>query len=108
MKFISTYIYCLLLLLSSFCIHSQNEKIDSLKLIVNASGEDTNKVKTLNLLTWELKSGGEFDLAYDYARLSQALCLKLNYQKGLVGAYMNQGLINAYKTAAADVIKQCA
>jgi tetratricopeptide (TPR) repeat protein len=85
------------LLLSDLAGICQNHKIDSLKQLVKIQIADTNKVNALNSLTCELKNIGQLDLAFDYARVSELLCIELNYNRGLAAVYLNQGLINFYR-----------
>ncbi|MFZ8493751.1 hypothetical protein ACO1MY_13375, partial [Staphylococcus aureus] len=63
---------------------SQTGQIDSLKLLLKASREDTNKVKTLNALSSNLLNIGQYDSARVIAQqvLSLASSLSVGKAKG--------------------------
>ncbi len=74
----------------SFC---QDTSItDSLTQLLNVSNPDSNKVKLLNDLAWELKISDP-DKARNYLDNSVQLSQKLKYQKGEAQAYNNRGVV---------------
>jgi tetratricopeptide (TPR) repeat protein/serine phosphatase RsbU (regulator of sigma subunit) len=66
-------------------------KLDSLKKIA-ISSQDTNAVKAMNSIAWELRNYN-FDQALDYLEKSTELALRLNYNFGLAEAYNFRGLL---------------
>ena len=69
---------------------SQSNTIDSLRAILKTTGEDTNRVNALNLLSYELLYG-DTDTAIYLSNQAKDLSEKLNYSKGLAGAYLRLG-----------------
>ncbi len=74
---------------------AQTERIDSLKQIVITAQQDTNKVKTLNILAKEYQNI-DLDSASIYAEQSLELALLINYKPGEAEAYRNIGIIHFY------------
>ncbi len=75
---------------------SQNIKIDSLKNILGASIEDTNKVNILNRLSSALASSS-LEEAEKYADMAKTISVKLNFSAGLADALYNKGFTFFYK-----------
>jgi len=77
----------LLLLISSFLQRSeaQNPKvlIDSLTNALKTAGEDTNKVKCLNDLAWQLGLIGENEQSFNYANTALELAESLHFKIGI-------------------------
>ncbi|HEX4372225.1 MAG TPA: hypothetical protein VHZ50_02870, partial [Puia sp.] len=76
-----------LFFICSFGLYAQNNstdslKIDSLKKVLLKENEDTNKVNTLNAISWDLYQERDFDNSTQYANKTLALAEKLNYKKG--------------------------
>ena len=69
---------------------AQNHTIDSLQAILQTAGQDTNKVNTLNILSYELLYSNTDTTIY-YANLAKDLSEKLNYAKGAASAYLRLG-----------------
>jgi tetratricopeptide (TPR) repeat protein len=90
---LSTRIFTLgiLLVFIHFRVASQ-PKIDSLKRVLAESGSDTNKVNTLNQLSWNLRSNSP-DQAMRYAIEAGNLARKLDYEKGEADSYNYTGVI---------------
>ncbi len=91
-KIISWTIYVLVMI----CVPSlsgQNHTIDSLRRVAKEGKEDTNKAKTLNLLSARFFSIGRYDTAMVCANNAAALSEKLDFKKGLSFAITNIGLI---------------
>ena len=82
--------FTLILILSSWVATAQNYNIDSLRSVVNSSGNDTNKVNAMSLLAYELLNINT-DSAIYYANRVKDLSEQLNYNKGLTGAYFRLG-----------------
>ncbi|WP_268845875.1 tetratricopeptide repeat-containing sensor histidine kinase [Flavobacterium aestivum] len=75
----------------SFSQKSKEQKIDSLKIELSHSKEDTLKAKTLNDLSssyYYINSG----LSFKYAKSALALSQKTRYKKGTGNAYYNIGI----------------
>ena len=78
---------------------SQSKKTDSLLSVIKTAKEDTNKVKTLNLLGRECEVGGGDEKGINYAAEAKKLSERLNYRSGLASAEnllgnLNRGLGN--------------
>lgn len=69
---------------------AQNNKIDSLLTILKTAHEDTNKVNTLNALSYELLYSNSDTTIY-LASQAKDLAEKLDYSKGLASAYLRLG-----------------
>jgi hypothetical protein len=80
-----------ILLCSSENTFAQNNQIDSLKLLLFQSKEDTIKVKTLIDLSWQFKIIAEFNTAIQYAEQALALAMQLEYRKGEGDIYRRLG-----------------
>ncbi len=106
MKSISAII--LITLISGSDIFSQNTKIDSLRTFLKTAKQDTNKVNTLNALSWELINKGEYEKAMQYVNDALSLSNSLpgvypdkgggkgrGWAKGIAASYNNIG--NIYK-----------
>src|ERR1700752_107509 len=82
------------LCISLFCVcYSQNKTIDSLKRVLTTIKEDTNKIKTVNLLTDQLVNVGNPQEAIKYAEQGSELSEKLNFKIGLAYSQMLLGII---------------
>ena len=71
--------------------YGQDPQIDSLKTVIESSGEDTIKVNALNnlsLLIWDSQP----NMAITYANEARALGNKIKYKKGVALALKNIGL----------------
>lgn len=69
---------------------AQTNTVDSLLSILKTAGEDTARVNTLNLLSYELLYGNA-DTAIHLSTQAKALAEKLNYTDGLAKAYLRLG-----------------
>jgi tetratricopeptide (TPR) repeat protein len=72
---------------------SAQQNIDSLKNALNESVLDTNRVKTLNRLSWNLRSIDP-KIALAYALEAETLAEKIAFDKGKGDAYNNIGVIH--------------
>ncbi|MEO9022548.1 MAG: tetratricopeptide repeat protein [Ginsengibacter sp.] len=68
-------------------------KIDSLKNVLQTQKEDTNKVNSLNVLSFFLTYAGDTVNAIRYADEALSLAGKTNFEKGKGLAYLNIGTI---------------
>ncbi len=82
---------------------SQDATLDSLKIILESSGEDTVRVKVLNSISEQLYRTTPSD-AIVYGNLARMLAEKLNYQKGLAYALKNLGLAHYFKGEYVEVL----
>ncbi len=91
-KYILTLCVCLLFKFCNFCFANETDKIDSLTTVLKTSKEDTNKVITLNILSYELSQEGEYNPAEKYADSALKLSQKINYKRGEATSYNNIGI----------------
>lgn len=71
--------------------YGQDTQIDSLKTVIESSGEDTVKVNALNdlsLLIWDIQP----NMAITYANKARVIGNKINYKKGVANALKNIGM----------------
>ncbi len=88
----SKYFIFLYFLFLPIILLGQNREIDSLKNVVINLPEDTNKVKVINEISWNLLYTSKYDEARDYANKALILSNKLNYLLGQVKAIVRLGL----------------
>jgi Tetratricopeptide repeat len=91
------YIFLLFMFIGTISF-AQNSRLDSL---LNAQQQnklnDTNKVKTYNLISWEYFITSNLDESQKYAEKSIALATSLNFLKGKAEAINYTGNIHAQK-----------
>ncbi|MES2838167.1 MAG: tetratricopeptide repeat protein [Bacteroidota bacterium] len=75
-----------------------NNKIDSLKTVIKNSKEDSAKVKTQNILTWEYIYLSDFANAKAVAEQAVILAQKINNNEGEARALNNIGVTHYYKS----------
>ncbi|MCD4665661.1 MAG: sensor histidine kinase [Bacteroidales bacterium] len=78
-------------LLFPFINYSQTSIVDSLQQIVITQNNDSNKVKSLLLLAWELDDSKHKDI-FQYNKLALDLSKKINYQKGIIDSWYQLGV----------------
>ncbi len=78
-------------------VFGQNNKIDSLKIILQLENKDTATVSLLNTLSYELFQNGQFPEAMEYSDKAIVLADELNFKKGKAYALKNRGLAAYYK-----------
>jgi len=78
-------------LITSFSVTPQSVKIDSLIKVLDTQKNDTNKVKTLNLLCGQYKANSELDKVIEYGEQSLELSKKLKYFRGEANALTKIG-----------------
>ena len=84
-------LYLIVLVILSCNLSGQNNEIDSLILILKHQKDDTNKVNTLNNLSWENLSMGDYEKSIENSKNALLLAEKLKYKKGIANAYNNLG-----------------
>jgi adenylate cyclase len=72
---------------------AQNHVLDSLHAVLKTYQEDTNRVNTLNEISWETTNIGNYDLAMQNANEALELGKKLNYDIGQAASYSRRGRI---------------
>ena len=92
-RIMRTYMLIIISLFTSFSLSAQSAslRIDSLKKVLQAQKEDTNKVITLNKLSESFVTIADNDSAKQYAIKALSLSVKLNYKKGEADANYNAG-----------------
>jgi tetratricopeptide (TPR) repeat protein len=95
------YHFAISLLFSFLFGISQNKNIDSLTKALATFKEDTSQIKTLNKLSWEYVLVNKIDTAYILAKTALSKSEKINYEKGIGGAFNNFG-VHYYYTAKYD------
>ncbi|HNP47940.1 MAG TPA: tetratricopeptide repeat protein, partial [Bacteroidia bacterium] len=85
-----------LILLSSYNSIAVDNKMDSLRTALSKSREDTNKVKTLNTISWEL-SYTDLDSANQYCYQALELSKKINWARGTGASYHQIAWVNYQK-----------
>ena len=80
------------------------QKVDSLQQILKTTKEDTNKVRTLNVIASLCINNGNYDDALKYANQAQKLSQKLGYTRGEAKSYNQIGLVYYNKGDYADAI----
>jgi serine phosphatase RsbU (regulator of sigma subunit) len=87
-------------------LHAQKKlRTDSLRNALAQSAPDTNRVKTLQRLSWEYRTKGKYDSAMYFARQSAELAEKLNFRSGLAEAWNHIGLAYYRKGEYADALE---
>ena len=88
-----TISYFFLFLLSPSCLFTQSNKIDSLKKVLFACKEDSNKVNVIRELNRQLIKSGDYIVSMQYAKDGLKLAEKINYKIGIGDAYSTIGKI---------------
>lgn len=81
----------------SISVFSQNEKMDSLKRMIEIGKKDTLMVNTLNALSIEVLNNENIQGSLEYSNRAQKLAEQLAYKKGKAYALKNIGLAQYYK-----------
>jgi signal transduction histidine kinase len=74
-----------------------DREIDSLRNVLKTTGEDTNKVNVLNLISRKLVEATQNENPKDYAELALSLAKNLNFKPGIAFAYYNIGLFEGQR-----------
>jgi len=82
-------------ILSDKSLAQGSYRIDSLIEVLNKQQEDSNKVKTLNILSKQLWPKGNYPESKKYADQALTLAETVNFDKGKADAYNNKGIILA-------------
>lgn len=88
------YILLTVLFIGSVGGFAQQNVIDSLQAVLKTAKEDTNKVNTLNKLSWELTNIGDYEKAILQANKAKDLATTLHFKKGIANAYSKIGVVN--------------
>ncbi len=83
----------------------QKHMADSLLFLLNTAPPDTNRVNILNNLTTYLARIRQYDEVLKYASESSDLSKKLNFQKGLKGAYQKLAMAHGVKNNYDEALK---
>ena len=92
-KWLNSFLFCVLVTLFSVETPAQNNKIDSLINVLKTAKEDSAKIKNLNALSKLYRNTGEYDKALHYAETARMLSEKLNFKRGLIISFQNIGII---------------
>lgn len=76
------------------CEGQDSRVTDSLLSVIKAAKEDSNKVKTLNALSRNYTSLGEFDNSKKHAEDAIILADKIKFHKGKINANNNIGIVH--------------
>ena len=79
-------------------------KIDSLIQVLQANPHDTMRVKTQNLLSFELKLTGKLDSALELSSSSLELARKINFTRGEADAHFFVGQAYVTKGKLSDAL----
>src|SRR6202008_574743 len=83
-----------LFLLGSLAIHCQNSPvIDSLKNKIRSDKNDSDRVNTLNDLSWEYYLISDYPASLNYCKEGLSLAKKINYRKGIANCLVAFGLV---------------
>src|SRR6185503_15838133 len=85
-----SFLIVIALLLVQFTTQAQKKaqaRIDSMMQVLKANPPDTTRVRTMNLLSLELKLAGKADTALQIASSSLELAKKINFTRGEADAY---------------------
>ncbi len=81
-----TYIFLFIFLLPLIIFSQETSKIDSLNKVLSTNIDDTTRVNTLNLISWNYINS-DFAKSLDYANQALELAQKVNFSKGIGLAY---------------------
>src|SRR5688572_27663009 len=85
----------------------QKVNIDSLKMVLRSSKEDTARVSLLNKLAYGYTmTVADYKTAMEYLNEAELLARKLNYSKELVTTYCYKGLIFDYQGKHEEALKE--
>jgi len=88
-------------------LHAQKRgraAIDSLTQVLQSNPNDTTKVRTMNLLSFEFKVLGKVDSALELSTSSLTLAKKINFTRGEADAYFFLGQAYAGKGKSTDAL----
>ncbi len=75
--------------LNLYTVYSQSNTIDSLTNALKLHKEDTNKIKTLNALSWSVLATDDYKKALQYANEAFSLSEKVNFVRGKADSHFN-------------------
>lgn len=88
-----------------FVSYGQTRELDSLKTNIKSIPADSNKVISLNILSWKLMSIWKLDSAFLAANEAFDLANKLKFKKGMATAYSNRGNVFLIKNNYPEALK---
>jgi len=77
----------------SFPLQGQQNKIDSLIIVLKTAKDDTSKVNSINMLSKLYSNIGSYESAMQYAQQAFKLSDELYFKKGITAAYNNLGVV---------------
>ncbi|MBI2967004.1 MAG: tetratricopeptide repeat protein [Bacteroidetes bacterium] len=83
--------------LGTFAVFAGSSKIDSLLAVLKSAPEDSNKVKTLIALSWQVIHIGKYPEGSQYCYRAFNLSKKINFLPGVGQSLSNLGIIHDYK-----------
>ncbi len=100
-----SFVSIVLFLMMYFSVFSQNQKIDSLKNIIQTGAKDTSMVSTLNSLSSALLGIGEASESFIYSSNANDLANDLDYSKGEAYALKYMGIAQFHQGNFLEVFK---
>ena len=82
-----------------------NNVIDSLMNVLKTAVEDTNKVNTLNILSRRLAQASKYSEGEKHATEALTLAEKLNFRRGMIGAYNNIASVYTAQVNYSEALK---
>lgn len=98
------YLFFFFIFFCSYSSQAQTPKTDSLQTALKSVVEDTNKVKILKQLCWELRFAKP-EKALEYCKQSLKIAEKISYKKYIADAHFTMGIIYDYKLGSYKVAK---
>ncbi|MBK7666333.1 MAG: tetratricopeptide repeat protein [Sphingobacteriaceae bacterium] len=99
MQYLRFPIFILFFILPFSFIKAQEQTIiEKLTKEIATAKEDTNRIKKLDKLTWNLLSNGEFETAKKYILETKELSDKLHFKRGQIYYHNNLGLYYYYQS----------
>jgi tetratricopeptide (TPR) repeat protein len=95
-RLLGLFLCCLAFLLCSDSLFSQQNSIDSLKNILTHSIDDTSKINTLNILSWELRNIDP-DTAITLSTQALQISQRSQWTKGIANSARQIGWFNYLK-----------
>jgi tetratricopeptide (TPR) repeat protein len=92
------------ILFSQLTASGQQSKIDSLVSVLKQAKEDTNKVKTLNTIAYELRNNVSPDSCIQLSKKALTLSERLNWDKGIGESYANLEWFHGLKSDFASAL----
>jgi signal transduction histidine kinase len=97
MKKIFTLFFLTVIAVSSFAQDKEKKIIDSLKITLLKTKEDTTKIKIINQIA-NTSLYSKPDFAVKQSAISLKLAQKINYKEGIISSFINLGIANCVKS----------